>query len=128
MNWLAVRPDSSQYGLLEMGLEFYTQAQDLRHLADSLTRPAEAAAQHAAADPRGPSPATGTGAAFARRFGRLSRGLCELVEDYGLVSFVLLDIQDRDSVEQVRVPPGWGRGAALHRFLHAGSQILPLSD
>ena len=36
-----------------------------------------------------------------RKYGKLTRGLCELVEDFGLVSFLTLSIEDKESVRRV---------------------------
>eukprot|EP00879_Flechtneria_rotunda_P006034 GHRR01006346.1.p1 GENE.GHRR01006346.1~~GHRR01006346.1.p1 ORF type:complete len:334 (+),score=112.45 GHRR01006346.1:132-1133(+) len=68
----------TQYGELAFNLDYYTEVQDLRYLLGSMGE-------------RG----------FSRRFRKLSASLCELVEDYGLVSFTPLAIQDRASVERL---------------------------
>lgn len=39
--------------------------------------------------------------AFGRRYRKLSAGLGELIEDYGLVNYTLLAIEDKDSVARV---------------------------
>lgn len=36
-----------------------------------------------------------------KRYGKLTKGLCELVEDFGLVNFTTLSIEDKTSVERV---------------------------
>lgn len=66
------------YGQLSFGLDFYCEVQDLRYLVDGM------------GDSR-----------FSRRFQKLSRGLCEVVEDFGLLSFLPLAIEDREAVGRV---------------------------
>ena len=38
---------------------------------------------------------------FSARFAKLSEGLCEVVEDFGLLSLTPLSVQDRESVANV---------------------------
>jgi hypothetical protein len=68
-----------QYGGLgEHGLDFFTEAQDLRFLAEG-----------------------GGGEesnAFDRRFQKLTLGLCDVVEDFGLVNFIPLDVESKESM------------------------------
>lgn len=67
-----------QYGKLAFNLDFYTEVMDLNYLLD-----------HLAADP------------FFKKFHHLNRKLAEVVQDYGLVSFVPLNVQDKESMTQV---------------------------
>ncbi|NXP55548.1 GPN2 GTPase, partial [Heliornis fulica] len=67
-----------QYGKLAFNLDYYTEVLDLSYLVD-----------HLASDP------------FFRNYRRLNEKLVEVVEDYSLVSFVPLNIQDKESVRQV---------------------------
>ncbi|NXQ17611.1 GPN2 GTPase, partial [Peucedramus taeniatus] len=67
-----------QYGKLAFNLDFYTEVLDLSYLVD-----------HLASDP------------FFRNFRRLNEKLVEVIEDYSLVSFVPLNIQDKQSMQQV---------------------------
>jgi len=64
-----------QYGKLEMSPEFYLSAQGLGHLADLIE-----------------------GGGMPARFAALSRGLCEVIDDVGLVQFVPLAIEQKESV------------------------------
>ncbi|KAI9229028.1 MAG: hypothetical protein DHS80DRAFT_27068 [Piptocephalis tieghemiana] len=66
------------YGQLAFNLDYYTEVQNLSYLADRLDE-----------DP------------MAGRFPELNRALCELVEDYSLVGYELLNISDKDSVARV---------------------------
>ncbi|KAK9828826.1 hypothetical protein WJX72_002276 [[Myrmecia] bisecta] len=66
------------YGQLDFNLDYYTEVQDLSKLVD-----------HMGDD------------LFSRRFQKLSRGLCEVVEDFALLHFVPLAIEDTDSVKNV---------------------------
>ncbi|NXY09252.1 GPN2 GTPase, partial [Pteruthius melanotis] len=67
-----------QYGKLAFNLDYYTEVLDLSYLVD-----------HLAADP------------FFRNFRRLNEKLVEVIEDYSLVSFVPLNVQDKQSMQQV---------------------------
>ncbi|KAJ8289322.1 hypothetical protein COCON_G00019810 [Conger conger] len=67
-----------QYGKLAFNLDFYTEVMDLSYLLE-----------HLAADP------------FFKKFLRLNQKLAEVIQDYSLVSFVPLNVQDKDSMLQV---------------------------
>ncbi|XP_067094528.1 GPN-loop GTPase 2 [Osmerus mordax] len=67
-----------QYGKLAFNLDFYTEVLDLTYLVD-----------HLAADP------------FFKKFHHLNEKLAEVIQDYGLVSFVPLSVQDRESMTRV---------------------------
>jgi hypothetical protein len=58
-----------QYGNLAFGLDFYTDVLDLDYLADHLDK-----------DP------------FAKKFTKLNKEICSLIEDYNLVNFVPLSV------------------------------------
>ena len=66
------------YGKLAFSLDYYTQVQDLSYLLERLEM-----------DP------------FSKRYIKLSEALCELVQDFGLVGFLTLCIEDKESVLQV---------------------------
>ena len=72
-----------------LDLRLYAEAQDLRRLVDGELDGPEGEGGGAGADP------------FARRFRRLSAGLCEVVEDFALVSFCTLAVEDQESVPEV---------------------------
>ncbi|XP_047267081.1 GPN-loop GTPase QQT1 isoform X2 [Capsicum annuum] len=63
------------YGKLAFNLDFYTDVQDLSYLQNALSQ-----------DPR------------SAKYRKLTKELCEVIEDYGLVNFTTLDIQDKESV------------------------------
>lgn len=67
-----------QFGKLAFNLDFYTEVLDLSYLVD-----------HLATDP------------FFQHYRRLNQKLVEVIEDYSLVSFVPLNVQDKDSMRQV---------------------------
>lgn len=67
-----------QYGEMTFDLEYYTDAQDLEYLLCELNT-----------DP------------LASRFEKLNRGLCEVVEDYGLVQFMTLHVEDKELMGQL---------------------------
>lgn len=66
------------YGRLPMSLDFYTNVQDLSFLQ-----------YHLSQDP------------FLKRFQQLNEAMCDLIEDFGLVGFETLCIQDKESVTRV---------------------------
>ncbi|XP_075516885.1 GPN-loop GTPase QQT1 [Primulina tabacum] len=63
------------YGKLAFNLDFYTDVQDLSYLQHYLNQ-----------DPR------------SAKYKELTKELCEVIEDYSLVNFTTLDIQDKVSV------------------------------
>ncbi|XP_005991074.1 GPN-loop GTPase 2 [Latimeria chalumnae] len=67
-----------QFGKLAFNLDYYTEVLDLSFLVD-----------HLALDP------------FFRNYRRLNEKLVEVVEDYSLVTFVPLNVQDKESMKQV---------------------------
>ncbi|XP_045715733.1 GPN-loop GTPase 2 [Phyllostomus hastatus] len=66
------------YGKLAFNLDYYTEVLDLSYLLD-----------HLASDP------------FFRHYRQLNEKLVQLIEDYSLVSFIPLNIQDKESVQRV---------------------------
>ncbi|NXO39729.1 GPN2 GTPase, partial [Locustella ochotensis] len=89
-----------QYGKLAFNLDYYTEVLDLSYLVD-----------HLASDP------------FFRNFRRLNKKLVEVIEDYSLVSFVPLNVQDKQSMRQVMQAVdkanGYSFGDQEHRSLEA---------
>lgn len=63
------------YGKLAFNLEFYTDVEDLSYLQHDLDQ-----------DPR------------SAKYRKMTKELCEVIENYGLVNFTTLDIQDKESV------------------------------
>jgi GPN-loop GTPase len=95
------------YGRLAYNLDFYTDLYDLKGLLRYLHRrplePGDSGSgngsgagddDEARGDELGESP-------FLRRHRRLNEAVCELVEDFGLVSFETLNISDAESVRRV---------------------------
>ncbi|NXE15427.1 GPN2 GTPase, partial [Lophotis ruficrista] len=89
-----------QYGKLAFNLDYYTEVLDLSYLVD-----------HLASDP------------FFRNYRRLNEKLVEVIEDYSLVSFVPLNVQDKESMRQVMravdKANGYSFGDQEHRSLEA---------
>ncbi|KAG2446787.1 hypothetical protein HYH02_008347 [Chlamydomonas schloesseri] len=67
-----------QYGKLDFNLDFYTEVQDLGYLVAAMG-----------------------GKPFSNKFKKLSVGLCDVVEEYGLVTFVPFAIQERESLAKM---------------------------
>ncbi|NXM78263.1 GPN2 GTPase, partial [Serilophus lunatus] len=89
-----------QYGKLAFNLDYYTEVLDLSYLVD-----------HLASDP------------FFRNYRRLNEKLVEVIEDYSLVSFIPLNVQDKESMRQVMQAVdkanGYSFGDQEHRSLEA---------
>ena len=85
-----------KYGDLDFNLEYYADVQDLQYLADRILgeNEEEGGATNAKA------PLAGT-RLLRKKYGKLTRELCELVEDFGLVNFATLSIEDEQSVANV---------------------------
>ncbi|KAK7869257.1 hypothetical protein R5R35_000877 [Gryllus longicercus] len=64
---------------MQFGLDFYTEVLDLNYLVECLNE-----------DP------------FTKKYGKLNSALVSLIEDYSLVSFMPLNIKDRESVLRVK--------------------------
>ncbi|KAM7279832.1 hypothetical protein ACFE04_006966 [Oxalis oulophora] len=63
------------YGKLDFNLDFYTDVEDLSYLQNYLDQ-----------DPR------------TAKYRKLTKELCDVIEEFGLVNFSTLDIQDKESV------------------------------
>ncbi|XP_010179767.1 PREDICTED: GPN-loop GTPase 2 [Mesitornis unicolor] len=89
-----------QYGKLAFNLDYYTEVLDLSYLLD-----------HLASDP------------FFRNYHRLNEKLVEVIEDYSLVSFIPLNVQDKESMRQVMQAVDKANGCSFgdqeHRSLEA---------
>ncbi|KAJ3276578.1 GPN-loop GTPase 2 [Terramyces sp. JEL0728] len=66
------------YGKLDFNLDFYTQVQDLSYLLERLDL-----------DP------------FTAKYKKLNAALCELVEEFGLVGYFTLCVQDKESMMHI---------------------------
>ncbi|XP_062889847.1 GPN-loop GTPase 2 [Mobula hypostoma] len=67
-----------KFGKLAFNLEYYTEVLDLSYLLDHLVK-----------DP------------FFKNFRRLNKKLVEVIQDYSLVSFIPLNVQDKETMKQV---------------------------
>ena len=67
-----------KYGELAFNLEFYTEVQDLSYLAEYLN-----------SDPK------------FKEYNKLTNSIMEIIEDFGLVRFTAMSIEDFDSVNRV---------------------------
>jgi GPN-loop GTPase len=91
-----------QYGPLPFNLEFFTDLQDMEKLLPYLDAPpalSNAEDEGASAPP--PVPTTTTFSLHVRRRRRLHAAMCELIDDFGLVSFETVNIQEAESVGRV---------------------------
>jgi hypothetical protein len=69
------------------------------------------------------------GGGVLKRYEKLSRGLCELVDDYGLVNFATLDVQDEASMRRLLALIDKANGAVFAGLARAaaarGDAYLP---
>ena len=92
-----------QYGELAYNLDFYTDASELDRLVqfvDSHRGANKDAPMQAVGQGERPD-ATEGGSAFHQKFSKLNKLLCEVIQDFGLVGFTTLNIQDSDSVRDL---------------------------
>ena len=85
-----------KYGDLDFNLEYYADVQDLQYLADRIL--GENEEEGGAANAKAPLAGTRL---LRKKYGKLTRELCELVEDFGLVNFATLSIEDEQSVTRL---------------------------
>lgn len=69
---------AEKYGKLHFGLDYYTEVMDLSFLADVLSE-----------DP------------FLKKYKKMNEALAGIIEDYSLVSFLPLNVQDKESMWSV---------------------------
>jgi hypothetical protein len=80
-------------------LDFYTDVLDLRYLLDRLDEPDDADdEQHISLEPRH---TTTPNSRLAERFHRMNEALVDVIEDFSLVSFLPLQIQDPATLQKV---------------------------
>jgi len=79
VNVLSKIDQLERFGRLDFQLEFYTDAQNLFYLEQYLQKYSW----------------------FSEKFKHLTRSLCEMIEDYSLISFHTLNIQDKESVYEL---------------------------
>jgi len=87
------------YGELPLPLEFFTEVMDLGYLAHQMA---------GAGLTRSP--------AFAKKYAKLTAGICEVVEEFGLVHFMPLAIEDKELVQRLLTQVDKANG---HAFAHA---------
>ena len=98
-----------KYGDLDFNLEYYTDVMDLDYLADRILltdggggRQRQGGGVVGGEEEAAASSSAPAGTNYMRKkYGKLTRGLCELVEDFSLVSFLTLSIEDKESVRRV---------------------------
>jgi len=93
-----------KYGDLDFNLEYYADVQDLHYLADRILgendEPEGGASSRSHSGANAKAPLAGT-RLLRKKYGKLTRELCELVEDFGLVNFATLSIEDKESVTRL---------------------------
>ncbi|ETK81041.1 hypothetical protein F441_13704 [Phytophthora nicotianae CJ01A1] len=88
-----------QYGKLAFNLDFYTDVLDLRYLLDRLDEPDDAEDENQISlEPRH---TTIPNSRLAERFRRMNEALVDVIEDFSLVSFLPLQIQDPATIQKV---------------------------
>jgi hypothetical protein len=94
-----------KYGKLAFDLEFFADVGDLEYLLDRLD-----------ADP------------FGKKFGNLNKALCSLIDDYSLVSFTTLNIQDKESVYNLVKMIDKTNGYVYGSFIPGNDSIMTLME
>ncbi|KAJ0409508.1 hypothetical protein ATCC90586_009048 [Pythium insidiosum] len=99
-----------QYGRLAFNLEFYTDVLDLRYLLDRLDQshlPQQAGSDdedengNMRLDVDDEEPSARAPSALAAKFRRMNEALIDVVEDFSLVSFLPLQIEDGECLQRV---------------------------
>lgn len=92
-----------KYGELAFNLEFYTDVMDLEYLVE-----------HINSAPR------------MEKYKQLTAGLCEVIEDFGLVRFVPMSIEDEETVSRVAtmVDKSIGYSLGVHKGARLDSEEL----
>jgi GPN-loop GTPase len=136
------------YGDLPFPLEFYTDVQDLNYLQNFLADVDELNAQAGTAAPlpvasdgatltaddlrqrqvNTAPPVAATASLFGRKYRKLTGALCELVEEFSLVSFTPLDVQDKDSMHRLAVLLDKANGFAFGTENPTNYSILDIRD
>uniref|UniRef100_K3W8D6 GPN-loop GTPase 2 n=1 Tax=Globisporangium ultimum (strain ATCC 200006 / CBS 805.95 / DAOM BR144) TaxID=431595 RepID=K3W8D6_GLOUD len=87
-----------QYGKLAFNLDFYTDVLDLRYLLDRLdAQNDDIEEENMALEP----PTERVPSALQQRFRRMNEALIDVIEDFSLVSFLPLQIEDGESLQRV---------------------------
>ncbi|KAJ1984194.1 hypothetical protein H4R33_004475 [Dimargaris cristalligena] len=92
------------YGNLDFNLEYYTEVHDLSYLLDRLNA-----------------------GAFTKRYHKLNEALCELIEDYNLVGFQTLCIEDKNSVMAVLSAIDKANGCVFGGLEAGNNKIMEIS-
>jgi len=93
-----------KFGNLDFGLEFYTDVEDLSLIEDVLDRDQ-----------------------VTSKFKELNRALCEIIQDFRLVNFCTLNIQDKESVAKLVKEIDRANGYAYTGTLQVASELRKLN-
>lgn len=113
LNVLTKIDNLSNYPPLTFNLDFYTEVQDLEYLLPALD--AERSGEAADPDDEPPSPSSETETGESKsKFGALNRAIVELVQDFSLVGFSTLAVEDKQSMaallKQIDLASGYAFG------------------
>ena len=78
---------------LEGSIPINDQEDDLDHVEDEISNRNEEEPQNSSTSNRSSS---SSGTRFSMKYKKLTAALCEVVDDFGLVSFLPLNIQDKE--------------------------------
>ncbi|KAJ1968018.1 hypothetical protein IWQ62_001501 [Dispira parvispora] len=92
------------YGKLDFNLEYYTEVQDLSYLLECLNA--------------GP---------FGQKYHRLNQAMCQLVEDFSLVSFYPLCIEDKKLVNNLLTAIDRANGCAFGGLSQGNNSIMEVA-
>lgn len=113
LNILTKIDNLSNYPPLTFNLDFYTEVQDLEYLLPALD--SERSGETADPDEEPPSPVSDQDNGVSKsKFGALNRAIVELVEDFSLVGFSTLAVEDKQSMaallKQIDLASGYAFG------------------
>ncbi len=89
----------------DFNLEFYTEVMDLSYLEDSLDR-----------------------SSFSKQYSKLNKLLCELIEDFSLVAFHPLNIEDKESVYNLLKVIDKSNGFVFGGLTHNNETIFAVAE
>lgn len=113
LNVLTKIDNLSNYPPLTFNLDFYTEVQDLEYLLPALD--AERSGEAVDPDEEPPSPGSNTDTEESKsKFSALNRAIVDLVEDFSLVGFSTLAVEDKQSMasllKQIDLASGYAFG------------------
>ncbi len=108
-----------RHGVLPFNLDFFTECHDLGRLLDYID--SAPFIENSNNDSDGviemekPQPQVEEKPKWRRRYEKMNKEICDVVEDYGLVSFYTLDVQDKHRMARILAAVDKANGYVLER-------------